>query len=119
MLLAWSQFLVCAIAIAIAGYQLARYGDVIAEKSKLGRTWVGVIMVATVTSLPELATGISSVTLADAPNIAVGNALGACVLNLVLLAFLDFLYREMPIYQKASSGHILSAGFSIILLGLV
>jgi cation:H+ antiporter len=119
LLLAWSQFLVCAIAIAIAGYQLARYGDVIAEKSKLGRTWVGVILVATVTSLPELVTGISSVTLADAPNIAVGNVLGACVLNLVLLAVLDFLYREMPIYQKASSGHILSAGFSIILLGLV
>jgi hypothetical protein len=41
------------------------------------------------------------------------------VLNLVLLAVLDFLYREMPIYQKASSGHILSAGFSIILIGLV
>lgn len=119
MLLAWSQFLVCAVAIAIAGYQLARYGDVIAEKSKLGRTWVGVILVATVTSLPELVTGISSVTLAGAPNIAVGNVLGACVLNLMLLAVLDFLYREMPIYQKASSGHILSAGFSIILLGLV
>ena len=93
--------------------------DVIAEKSKLGRTWVGVIAIATVTSLPELVTGISSVTLADAPNIAVGNVLGACVLNLVLLAVLDFLYREMPIYQKASSGHILSAGFSIILIGLV
>lgn len=119
MLFAWSQFLACAIAIALAGYQLARYGDVIAEKTGLGRTWVGVILLATVTSLPEVVTGISSVTLADAPDIAVGNVLGACVFNLVLLAVLDFLYREMPIYQKASPGHILSAGFSIILIGLV
>ena len=119
MLFAWSQFLACAIAIALAGYQLARYGDVIAEKTGLGRTWVGVILLATVTSLPEVVTGISSVTLADAQDIAVGNVLGACVFNLVLLAVLDFLYREMPIYQKASPGHILSAGFSIILIGLV
>lgn len=119
MLAAWSQFLACAVAIAVAGYQLARYGDVIAEKTGLGRTWIGVILLATVTSLPELVSGISSVTLADAPEIAVGNALGACVFNLALLAMLDFLYRETPIYQKASSGHILSAGFAIILIGLV
>lgn len=119
MLLAWLQFLACAIAIAIAGYQLACFGDIIAEKTRLGRTWVGVILLATVTSLPELITGISSVTLANTPDIAVGNIFGACVFNLALLALLDFFYREMPIYQKASSGHILSAGFSIILIGLV
>lgn len=119
MFIAWSEFLACALAIALAGYQLARYGDVIAEKTGLGRTWIGVVLVATVTSLPELVTGLSSVTLASAPDIAVGNVLGACVFNLLLLAFLDFLYREMPIYRKASSGHILVAGFSIILIGLV
>lgn len=119
MVSAWLQFLACAIAIAVAGYRLACFGDIIAEKTRLGRTWVGVILLATVTSLPELITGISSVALANAPDIAVGNVLGACVFNLALLALLDFLYREMPIYQKASSGHILSAGFSIILIGLV
>jgi len=119
MFLAWLQFFACAVAIAVAGYKLACVGDIIAEKIKLGRTWVGVILLATVTSLPELVSGISSVTLADAPDIAVGSILGACVFNLALLAFLDFFYREMPIYQKASSGHILSAGFSIILIGLV
>lgn len=116
---AWLQFLGCAVAIAVAGYKLACAGDMIAEKTRLGRTWVGVILLATVTSLPELMTGLSSVTLADTPDIAIGSVLGACVFNLALLAFLDFFYREMPIYQKASSGHILSAGFSIILIGLV
>ncbi len=119
MVLAWLEFGVAAVVIAASGVWLARFGDAIGEKTRLGGTWVGVILVATVTSLPELVTGISSVTLADAPNIAVGNALGACVLNLALVAVLDFLYREMPIYLKASGGHILSAGFSIIMIGLV
>ena len=119
MLYSWLQFLACSSAIAIAGYRLARYGDVIAEKTKLGGTWIGVILVATVTSLPELATGVSSVTVADAPDIAVGDVMGSCVFNLLLMAVLDFLYRQTPIYGKASQGHILSAGFSVILIGFV
>lgn len=119
MLYSWLQFLVCASAIAIAGYSLARHGNVIAEKTRLGGTWIGVILVASVTSLPELATGVSSVTVADAPDIAVGDVLGSCVFNLLLVAVLDFLYRESPIYRKASQGHILSAGFSVILIGFV
>jgi cation:H+ antiporter len=119
LIVAWLQFLACSILIAASGYFLARYGDVIADKTKLGGAWIGVILVATVTSLPELATGISSVTLANAPDIAVGDVLGSCVFNLAMIAVLDFLYREMPIYRKTSNGHILSAGFSIILIGLV
>ena len=115
MFAAWSLFLACSGLIAIAGFWLARYGDVIAEKTQLGGTWIGVILVATVTSLPELVTGISSVTLADAPDIAVGDVLGSCVFNLALVAVLDFLHRETPIYRTASHGHILSAGFSIML----
>ncbi len=118
MVVAWFQFLACSLAIASAGYFLARYGDVIAEKTKLGGTWIGIILLATVTSLPELTTGLSSVTVADAPNIALGDLMGSCVFNLLLIAVLDFLYRKMPIYRKVSQGHILSAGFSLILIGI-
>lgn len=118
MVVAWIQFLACSLAIAGAGYFLARYGDVIAEKTNLGGTWIGIILLATVTSLPELTTGLSSVTVADAPNIAVGDLMGSCVFNLLLIAVLDFLYRKMPIYRKVSQGHILSAGFSLILIGI-
>lgn len=115
----WLQFALCAALIGLAGYQLSRYGDVIAEKTGVGGTWVGMILLATVTSLPELATGISSVTAAHAPNIALGDALGSCVFNLIILMILDFLHREESIYTRASQGHILSAGFGIILIGFV
>jgi cation:H+ antiporter len=117
-LVAWSQFLLCAGLIAAAGFALARYGDVIAAKTGLGGTWIGVILVATVTSLPELVTGLASVTVANAPDIAVGDVLGSCVFNLLLIAVLDFLYRESPLYTRASQGHILAAAFSVMLIGL-
>ena len=119
MLSAALQFAVCAAVIAISGIWLVRYADILAEKTKLGGTWIGVILVATVTSLPELATGLSSVTVADTPDIAIGDVMGSCVFNLLLIALLDFLHREEPIYLKASQGHILSAGFSVMLIGLV
>ena len=114
----WVQFLACVVAIGFAGVKLSRYGDAIADKTGLGGTWIGVIMLASVTSLPELVTGISSVTVAEAPDIAVGDVLGSCVFNLVLIVVLDFLSRDEPLYCRAGQGHILAAGFGIMLIGL-
>jgi len=119
MLVVWGQFALSVVVIWLAGSRLSRYGDVIAEKSGLGRTWTGVILLATVTSLPELATGVSAVTLANAPDLAVGDALGSCVFNLMIVTLLDFLQREESVFTRASQGHILSAGFGVILIGLV
>ena len=117
--LVWLEFGICAALIALAGWRLSLYGDVIAEKTGLGGMWIGVVLLASVTSLPELATGVSAVAAADAPDIAVGNVLGACVLNLAYLVVLDLVHREESIYTRARQGHILSAGFGILLLGIV
>ncbi|MGX2031341.1 sodium:calcium antiporter [Methylocaldum gracile] len=115
----WAEFAACFLLIAYAGTKLSLYGDVIADKTGLSGNWVGLVMLATATSLPELITGLSSVTLASAPNIAVGNVLGACVLNLMILVVVDFLHRKESIYRRASQGHILSAGFGVVMIGLV
>jgi len=115
----WFAFIVCTSVIVYAGARLSKYGDVIAEKTGLGRTWIGVVLMASVTSLPELVTGISSVTYAGVPDIAVGDVLGSCVFNMLILAFLDAMHRPIPISSKAHHGHVLSAGFGILLLSLV
>jgi len=115
----WLSFMLCVILIGVAGSRLSRYGDVIADKIGMGGTWVGLILLATVTSLPELITGVSAVTLANTPDIAVGNILGSCVINLSLITVLDFLIRGASVYSRVSQGHILSAGFGIILIGII
>lgn len=115
----WLQFLLCMALIGFAGTKLSRHGDIIADKTGMGGTWVGLVLMASVTSLPELVTGISAVTVAGAPNIAIGNVLGSCVFNLVFLVVVDFLYRRESVYTRASQGHILSAGFGVALLGFV
>jgi len=115
----WLSLFACLAVIGVAGVRLSRYGDIIAEKSGLSRGWVGLILLATVTSLPELVTGLSAVTVANVPNIAVGNILGACVFNLGFIVVLDFLYRKESIYTRARQGNVLSAGYGIALIGFV
>ena len=115
----WLGFLLCTSVIVYSGTRLSKYGDIIAEKTGLGRTWIGVVLMASVTSLPELVTGIGSVTYAALPDIATGDVLGSCVFNMFILAVLDAAYRPMPISAKAHHGHILSAGFGIFLLCIV
>ena len=119
MLLAWAQFLAVTISIGFAGYHLSRCADRIARHTGLSGSWIGMVLLATVTSLPELATGITSVTLAQAPNVAVGNALGSCVINLGFLVIIDFLSRSESVFRRASQAHILSASFGVVLLGFV
>jgi cation:H+ antiporter len=114
----WLAFIACTGLIVFSGSRLSKYGDILAEKSGLGRTWVGLVVMASVTSLPELVTGISSVTYANAPNIAVGDALGSCVFNVLILAMLDAFYRPGPLCSKAQQGNVLSAAFGVVLIGL-
>lgn len=114
----WLQFFLCAGIIAFSGSRLCRYADVLAEKTGLGRTWMGLVAVALVTSLPELANGVSAVLWVKAPDLAVGNLLGAGVLNLAILAVADIFYPPGPVLTAADRGHILAAAFAVVLLGV-
>ena len=111
----WLKFALCLVIILFAGTRLARYGDAIAEKTGLGRIWIGLVLLAVITSVPELVTGVSSVALVKLPDLALGDLLGSCIFNLAILALLDILYRPGPILSQASSRHMMSASIGILL----
>ena len=117
MIATWFEFALCSAAIVFCGFNLSRYGDVLAEKTGLGRAWIGLVLMASVTSLPELITGVSSVALARAPDLALGDVMGSCVFNLAILSLMDMLHGPQPIFSKIEHGHILSAGFGVIMIG--
>jgi len=117
--LIWLQFLLCSALIGVAGYQLSRYADAIAQRTGLSGSWIGLALLATVTSLPELATGITSVTIAQAPNLALGDALGSCVVNLAFLVVIDMFFRKEPVWHRASQGHALAGAFGVVMLGFI
>ncbi|MEE9583244.1 MAG: hypothetical protein V3W01_01100 [Dehalococcoidales bacterium] len=114
----WLQFLASLAIILFAGAKLARYGDAIAEKTGLGRVWIGLVLLALITSMPELVTGVSAVALIELPNLAVGNFLGSCLFNLSILAVLDILYRPAPLLSRVKMRQLLPAGLGILLISL-
>ena len=108
-------FTTCAAVIIYSGTKLAQYGDNIAELTGWGKAWVGLILMASVTSLPELITGISSVAIVKEPDLAAGDIFGSCVFNLLILSVLDARIKQ-PLFSMVKSSHIVAAIFGIILL---
>lgn len=114
----WIQFLISAVVIVLAANQLAKYSDVIAMRTGMGRMFVGILLMAGVTSLPELLTTISAVN-QGVPNLAAGNLLGSNMINMFLLAVIDILYRKERLLRKAALKHALSGSLAVFMIGLV
>ena len=112
-----SLFFLCGLVIVVSGVRLSYYGDVIAERSGLGQAWVGVIAMASVTSLPELVTGVSAAVI-HAPEIALGDIVGSCLFNLLILGVLD-LMTPTPLLNRLRPVHTLSAALGALLLAML
>lgn len=115
----WLKFLASLVIILFAGTKLARYGDVIAEKTGLGGIWIGLVLLATITSVPELATGVSAAALVELPDLALGTLFGSCMFNLTILALLDILHRRTPVLSEVKLRHIASAGMGTLFITIV
>ena len=116
--LLWLKFLACLLIILFSGAKLARYGDAIAEKTGLGRIWIGLVLIAAITSAPELITAVSSVALVGQPDLAVGTLIGSCTFNLTILALLDILHHQTPALSEVKQRHIASAGMGVLLAAI-
>lgn len=114
----WIAFILTSIAIVFAAYQLAKYGDVIAVRTRLGGMFIGLLLLAGATSLPELLTSISSLQ-QNSPNLAAGNLMGSNGFNMLLLAVVDMANRNKRILRNAQLKHALSGSLTIFMIGLV
>jgi cation:H+ antiporter len=113
-------FLCCALVIFFAGKKLSYYGDMVADLTGMSKGWIGIILMASITSLPELMVGVSSAAIIGSADLAVGDIIGSCAFNLGILALMDaFTPKKQPIFGMASQTHILNAGLGIILIALV
>jgi cation:H+ antiporter len=108
-------FLGCAAVIIFSGTKLSYYGNKIADLTGMGKAWIGLILMASVTSLPELITGISSVAIIKAPDLAAGDVFGSCAFNLLILSLLDARIKT-PLFSLVKASHIVAVIFGIILL---
>jgi len=112
-------FIICTGAIVWAGAKLSVNCDRFAVMTGLGRVWIGMTAVAVTTSLPELFTGASAILYAGSVNIALGDALGSCVFNLLILAMVDYLTPNHAMHSRLGPCNLLSAAFSIVIVATI
>lgn len=113
----WITFLVSAALIVFAAMQLAKYGNIIALRTRMGGMFIGVLLLAGATSLPEVLTTISSIR-QGVPNLAAGNLLGSNMFNMFVLSLLDLLHSKQRILRKAALKHALTGSLAIFLIAL-
>jgi len=79
--------------------------------------FIGVLLLAGATSLPELITSISSAQQGN-PNLAAGNLFGSNSLNMMLLAVVDLASQNRRVLRIVALRHALSGSLTIFLMGL-
>lgn len=114
MLVAAGLFLLSSVVIVLAGTKLSHYGDQIAKLTGLGGLWVGAILMAGATSLPEVFTDVSAA-LIHAPDLAVGDLFGSSMANMLILGIIDLAHRQKRVWQQADIEHTLMASLATVL----
>ncbi|GAA0467952.1 sodium:calcium antiporter [Alkalibacillus silvisoli] len=108
-------FVFSAIIVLIAGSILSISGDLLAEQTGINSSFVGSVLIAASTSLPELVAVIAAYKIGNYA-IAIGAILGSNLFNLLLLAFTDAFYQQGPILQGVSSSMIIIAFLSLVMM---
>lgn len=121
MVLVIFQFILSAAVIIAAGSFLTKFADKIADVTGWGKMFVGGLLLAGATSLPELMVDLKAVSL-DLPDLAVGDLLGSSLFNLLILATLDFAFPSAfrrTAFSPAFLHHSLAAVLTIVLTSVV
>lgn len=114
----WIQLGVAAAVILGASLFLAKSADVIAIKTGLGRSFVGVVLLATATSLPELGTGISAVSVVGQPDLAVGGAFGSNLFNLLIIGLMDIFWWRRFLLNHVGMSSVVVGTLGIVVISL-
>lgn len=109
------EFVLAAAVIVFAGSFLTRYADALGERTGMGRTLAGLVLLATATSLPELMVDCNLASRGSI-DIAIGDLLGSSLFNLFILAGLDLMHRApQRMLSRTAAAHALSATMSVAL----
>ncbi|KFB10139.1 sodium:calcium antiporter [Nitratireductor basaltis] len=106
-----------ALIILVAGFILARSGDAIASQSGLGSSFVGFVLIAFATSLPELSTAVSA-TRRGLYTMAISDILGTNLINVAMVFLVDILYTGGPVINQMDDFAIFGALLAVILTAL-
>ena len=102
--------------LGVTGWVLENAAVTIAEQTGMAQTTVGLLLTATVTSLPELVTSVAAVR-RGALTLAVGGIIGGNAFDTLFTAASDIAYREGSIYAEMGDDLLVWVSLSILMTG--
>jgi cation:H+ antiporter len=110
------EFAIAAVVVLFVSSKLAIYADKLAGESKLTSSWIGFIVLASITSLPELFVGVSSTGIVGSPGLIASDAIGSSAFNVVTLAVMLLVARKALVNLKIEDTLTAFAGIALMTL---
>lgn len=108
---------VVGVLVFLVASRLSRHADAVADETGLGGLWIGTVLLAASTSLPEVFTAVNAALL-DAPDIGVGDILGANMVNMLILAALDLVFARRRILDHVHKEHAQFGLLGMVLMAM-
>ncbi len=100
LILLFLQYLALAGIVVYASVIVGKLVDEFDKRTNLSGAFIGGLVLAAVTSLPEFITSITSILVYNEPGLAFGNIFGSNIFNLVILAVIDLIFVRYFVYSK-------------------
>ncbi len=98
-------FFIFAFLTVFLSIRLSVLSDYLSNNSKISKAFIGGILLAGITALPEFVTCLSSL-LVDNPSLALGDVLGSNMFNIFMICFFDFIYIKKRFFGEIGSNHV-------------
>ena len=89
----WLKFSVTALVVVLFCISLSKYADQLAAAKRIGKGFVGFVLLGFITSIPELISTVSSTVYLDNPVLGTANIIGSNNANMFIL-YLSFILAE-------------------------
>ena len=110
-------FAACATGVWFAGARLTYVADALADRYKLAKSLMGLLVLSVATSLPEVATTLSAATQQN-KDLVLNNLFGGVALQTAILALADFWARGAITNYPRKANHALEAILLVVLLAI-
>ncbi len=103
MFLLITQYILLAFIVIFATSRLSYYVDELDKKTHISGALIGGVLLATITSMPEFITSITSTVVLNEPGLAFGNVFGSNIFNIVILAVADLLFVKHMFFNQVKT----------------
>lgn len=107
------SYLLLVIVVVGASILTSRYVDMLDRQTGLSGALLGGVLLAAVTSLPELFTSMAAVVFLDQPGLTLGNVLGSNLFNLAMLGTALFLAPGLFLGGSVAKSHSLTTALTL------